>query len=296
MKKRIATPHPIRCSFCGRGQDEVARLVSGPSVYICSECVKLCNDILEGSSSAKQPASGGQLPKPAEIKRILDDYVVGQNLRQEDARGRRLQPLQAHLLAVASGRTSSSRSRTSCSSARPAPARRCSRGRWRASSRCRSPSSTRPASPRPATSARTSRTSWSACCSRRTSTWSTPSTASSTSTRSTRSRARARTRASRATCRAKACSRRCSRSSRARSPTFRRRAGASIRSRSTSRSTPKDILFVCGGAFEGLEKIVERARRARRCSASAPTSRPRARRTSASSSAWWSPRTCCATG
>src|SRR5438046_938779 len=79
MKKRIATPHPIRCSFCGRGQDEVARLVSGPSVYICSECVKLCNDILDGELEREQPAAGGQLPKPAEIKKILDDYVVGQN-------------------------------------------------------------------------------------------------------------------------------------------------------------------------------------------------------------------------
>jgi len=78
MKKRIATPHPIRCSFCGRGQDEVARLVSGPSVYICSECVKLCNDILEGELEREQPAASGQLPKPAEIKRILDEYVVGQ--------------------------------------------------------------------------------------------------------------------------------------------------------------------------------------------------------------------------
>ena len=57
MKKRIATPHPIRCSFCGRGQDEVARLVSGPSVYICSECVKLCNDILEGEIERDQPTS-----------------------------------------------------------------------------------------------------------------------------------------------------------------------------------------------------------------------------------------------
>ena len=79
MKKRIATPHPIRCSFCGRGQDEVARLVSGPSVYICSECVKLCNDILEGELEREQPAAAGALPKPAEIKRMLDDYVVGQN-------------------------------------------------------------------------------------------------------------------------------------------------------------------------------------------------------------------------
>src|SRR6476660_3857849 len=79
MKKRIATPHPIRCSFCGRGQDEVARLVSGPSVYICSECVKLCNDILEGEGEKESPTPTGSLSKPAEIKRILDDYVIGQD-------------------------------------------------------------------------------------------------------------------------------------------------------------------------------------------------------------------------
>jgi ATP-dependent Clp protease ATP-binding subunit ClpX len=78
MKKRIASPHPIRCSFCGRGQDEVARLVSGPSVYICSECVKLCNDILEGELEREQPSVVGNLSKPAEIKKILDDYVIGQ--------------------------------------------------------------------------------------------------------------------------------------------------------------------------------------------------------------------------
>ena len=79
MKKRVASPHPIRCSFCGRQQDEVARLVSGPSVYICSECVKLCNDILEGEGEREQPSPKGQLSKPAEIKRILDDYVIGQD-------------------------------------------------------------------------------------------------------------------------------------------------------------------------------------------------------------------------
>jgi ATP-dependent Clp protease ATP-binding subunit ClpX len=78
MKRRTGSPHPIRCSFCGRGQEEVARLVSGPSVYICSECVKLCNDILEGEAEHEYPASREKLPKPAEIKRILDEYVIGQ--------------------------------------------------------------------------------------------------------------------------------------------------------------------------------------------------------------------------
>ncbi len=79
MKKRVSTPHPIKCSFCGRGQDEVSRLVSGPSVYICSECVKLCNDILDGEADRDLPVGREGLPKPAEIKRILDEYVVGQD-------------------------------------------------------------------------------------------------------------------------------------------------------------------------------------------------------------------------
>ena len=79
MKKRVSSPHPIRCSFCGRGQDEVSRLVSGPSVYICSECVKLCNDILEGETEHAPGIPKGSLPKPAEIKKVLDDYVVGQD-------------------------------------------------------------------------------------------------------------------------------------------------------------------------------------------------------------------------
>jgi ATP-dependent Clp protease ATP-binding subunit ClpX len=79
MKKRVSTPHPIKCSFCGRGQDEVSRLVSGPSVYICSECVKLCNDILDGEADRDLPVGREGLPKPAEIKRILDEYVIGQN-------------------------------------------------------------------------------------------------------------------------------------------------------------------------------------------------------------------------
>ncbi len=78
MKRRTSSPHPIRCSFCGRGQEEVARLVSGPSVYICSECVKLCNDILEGETEHEYPTSREKLPKPAEIKRVLDEYVIGQ--------------------------------------------------------------------------------------------------------------------------------------------------------------------------------------------------------------------------
>ena len=83
MKRKMSSPTPIRCSFCGRGQDEVTRLVSGPSVYICTECVKLCSDILEGELETDESLSKQTLSKPAEIKKVLDDYVIGQELAKK---------------------------------------------------------------------------------------------------------------------------------------------------------------------------------------------------------------------
>ncbi|MCP4546080.1 MAG: ATP-dependent Clp protease ATP-binding subunit ClpX [bacterium] len=68
----------IKCSFCGRGQDEVAKLVSGPNVYICNECIKLCNDILEEEMVRPPLFEDGEFPKPLEIKEQLDKYVIGQ--------------------------------------------------------------------------------------------------------------------------------------------------------------------------------------------------------------------------
>ncbi|WP_029918220.1 ATP-dependent Clp protease ATP-binding subunit ClpX [Pelobacter seleniigenes] len=70
----------LTCSFCGKSQDEVKKLIAGPTVYICDECIELCNDIIDEEARLDQ-ASGSefkQLPKPAEIKDILDEYVVGQ--------------------------------------------------------------------------------------------------------------------------------------------------------------------------------------------------------------------------
>jgi ATP-dependent Clp protease ATP-binding subunit ClpX len=78
VKKKPGSPHLIRCSFCGRGQDEVSKLVSGPSVYICNECIKLCNDILEEELGHETKVVRSDLPKPAQIKSALDDYVIGQ--------------------------------------------------------------------------------------------------------------------------------------------------------------------------------------------------------------------------
>ncbi|MDG0969466.1 MAG: ATP-dependent Clp protease ATP-binding subunit ClpX [Porticoccaceae bacterium] len=67
------------CSFCGKNQNEVRRLIAGPSVYICDECVDLCNDIISEETQATETESSSEkLPVPTEIKTILDQYVVGQ--------------------------------------------------------------------------------------------------------------------------------------------------------------------------------------------------------------------------
>jgi ATP-dependent Clp protease ATP-binding subunit ClpX len=80
MKKKSQTPRAIKCSFCGRGQDEVAKLVSGPSVYICNECIRLCNEILEEEMAGSLLYDMENFPKPKEIKDNLDSYVIGQEL------------------------------------------------------------------------------------------------------------------------------------------------------------------------------------------------------------------------
>ncbi len=71
----------LTCSFCGKSQDEVKKLIAGPTVYICDECIELCNDIIDEESRLDQTSDPElkQLPKPAEIKDILDDYVIGQD-------------------------------------------------------------------------------------------------------------------------------------------------------------------------------------------------------------------------
>src|SRR5271156_3935886 len=67
------------CSFCGKSQDEVRKLIAGPTVYICDECIDLCNDIIaEETDSEEAFSQSSAVPKPAEIKRVLDQYVIGQ--------------------------------------------------------------------------------------------------------------------------------------------------------------------------------------------------------------------------
>ncbi len=70
----------LKCSFCGKNQDQVRKLIAGPGVYICDECIELCNEIIEDelSRSTDDPLRFRNLPKPKEINQILDQYVVGQ--------------------------------------------------------------------------------------------------------------------------------------------------------------------------------------------------------------------------
>ena len=74
----------LYCSFCGKSQHEVRKLIAGPSVFICDECVELCNDIIrEEVSEAAQSGEAAKLPVPTEIKEILDEYVIGQEQAKE---------------------------------------------------------------------------------------------------------------------------------------------------------------------------------------------------------------------
>jgi len=68
----------LYCSFCGKSQHEVRKLIAGPNVFICNECVELCMDIIREEDKSQLVSSGDDLPAPSEIKKVLDDYVIGQ--------------------------------------------------------------------------------------------------------------------------------------------------------------------------------------------------------------------------
>ncbi len=85
----------LYCSFCGKSQHEVRKLIAGPSVFICDECVDLCNDIIREEVQESSAEEGSdKLPVPREINEILDEYVIGQQrakkvLSWQDIRERR---------------------------------------------------------------------------------------------------------------------------------------------------------------------------------------------------------------
>ncbi|MDY6862903.1 MAG: ATP-dependent Clp protease ATP-binding subunit ClpX [Thermodesulfobacteriota bacterium] len=79
MSKKYDKFGHLFCSFCGKSQEEVKKLIAGPSVYICDECIELCTDIIaEEYEKDALTKKGGGIPKPVEIKKTLDEYVIGQ--------------------------------------------------------------------------------------------------------------------------------------------------------------------------------------------------------------------------
>ncbi|MFO1352269.1 MAG: ATP-dependent Clp protease ATP-binding subunit ClpX [Gammaproteobacteria bacterium] len=69
----------LYCSFCGKSQHEVRKLIAGPNVFICDECVELCNDIIREEMEEKTPLNSSKLPKPHDINKVLNEYVIGQD-------------------------------------------------------------------------------------------------------------------------------------------------------------------------------------------------------------------------
>jgi ATP-dependent Clp protease ATP-binding subunit ClpX len=79
-------PKPIkllRCSFCNRSQDEVKKLIAGPSVWICDECIELCNEIIAEEMSEENASARTEVPTPKELKEYLDSYVIGQDIAKK---------------------------------------------------------------------------------------------------------------------------------------------------------------------------------------------------------------------
>ena len=69
----------LKCSFCGKSQKQVKKLIAGPGVYICDECIDLCNEIIEEELAESSDVKLDELPKPSEIHEFLDNYVIGQD-------------------------------------------------------------------------------------------------------------------------------------------------------------------------------------------------------------------------
>ena len=78
MAKKNGDPEVLRCSFCNKDQSDVRKLIAGPTVFICDECVEVCNDIIADDNRFENRGTKSTLPVPQEIKKFLDEYVIGQ--------------------------------------------------------------------------------------------------------------------------------------------------------------------------------------------------------------------------
>ncbi len=78
MVKKSGETEVLRCSFCNKDQNDVRKLIAGPTVFICDECVEVCNDIIADDNRAERTGTRSTLPVPVEIKKFLDEYVIGQ--------------------------------------------------------------------------------------------------------------------------------------------------------------------------------------------------------------------------
>src|SRR5436309_1935596 len=87
MTKKAGTGDVLRCSFCNKSQRDVKKLIAGPTVYICDECVDICLDIIAEDRVLDQAKPETKLPKPREIKEFLDEYVVGQETAKRKLSG-----------------------------------------------------------------------------------------------------------------------------------------------------------------------------------------------------------------
>ena len=73
------TEELLSCSFCGKSQNDVRKLIAGPGVYVCNECIDICNEIINDDEQTETTTVRSALPKPQEIKGFLDEYVIGQD-------------------------------------------------------------------------------------------------------------------------------------------------------------------------------------------------------------------------
>ena len=78
MARKSGEPETLRCSFCNKDQNDVRKLIAGPTVFICDECVEVCNDIIADDNRFENRGTKSTLPVPQEIKKFLDEYVIGQ--------------------------------------------------------------------------------------------------------------------------------------------------------------------------------------------------------------------------